>query len=94
MPPTGSTCGGGRGGGRRIFTRELVTLHSVPSVELGGCGCQMPPQVMAPVAEAHIGGPQSEVDLEVQRGPALQGTDRHGALTATADRPAGTVSMQ
>ena len=53
-------------GGRRIFTRELVTLHSVPSVELGGCGCQVPPQIMAPVAEAHIGGSQSEVDLEVQ----------------------------
>lgn len=44
----------------------------VPGVELWGGGSKVTSEVMTPVAKSHIGSLQSEIDLEMQRGPALQ----------------------
>ena len=48
--------------------------HSIrcpPGVQLWWAVLQVPPDVVAPVAKTHIGGSNSEIDLELERGPGL-----------------------
>ena len=42
-----------------------------PCVELGGWGCEVTPDVVAPEPKPHIRGGDGECDLVVERSPAL-----------------------
>ena len=62
----------------KTFSNHCVEVwagwHSIrcpPGVQLWWAVLQVPPDVMAPIAKPHIGGSNSEIDLELERGPGL-----------------------
>ena len=62
----------------KTFSNHCVetraSWHSIrcpPGVQLWWAVLQVPPDVVAPVAKPHIGGSNSEIDLEPERGPGL-----------------------